>query len=143
MRFALDQSTRLAFLAAGLWLVGSGSSAFADEPATPAEVKIEPEKTDEAPSVSLYDAVRQGDVAVKAEGRGDGRMTVSLTNKSKRPLKVILPPGLIASGATGQFGGMGGMGGGMGGMGGMMSVPPTDPSRPGADPNAFSQKKSS
>ena len=40
-------------------------------------------------------------------------MTLSLTNESNRRLNVVLPPGLIASGATGQFGGMGGMGGGM------------------------------
>ena len=55
-----------------------------------------------------------------AEGRGDGRMTVSVTNRTKRQLRVVLPPGLIAQGATGQFGGMGGMGGGMGGMMGGM-----------------------
>ena len=56
-----------------------------------------------------------------AEGTGDGRMTLSLTNRTNPKLRVVLPPGLIASGATGQFGGgMGGMGGGMGGMGGGM-----------------------
>ena len=62
--------------------------------------------------------MRDGLVSVKAEGIGDGRMTFSVTNKSKRQLRVVLPPGIIAQGATGQFGGMGGMGGGMGGMGG-------------------------
>ena len=61
-----------------------------------------------------------GAVAVEAEGTGDGRMTIKVTNQTKRRLKVVLPPGLVASGATGQFGGMGGMGGGMGGMGGGM-----------------------
>ena len=46
-------------------------------------------------------------------------MTMTVTNKTRRQLKVILPPGIIAQGATGQFGGMGGGGGGMGGgMGG-------------------------
>ena len=54
---------------------------------------------------SLFDAVRQGDVSVDAEGTGDGRMTLSLTNRTSKKLCVVLPPGLIASGVTGQFGG--------------------------------------
>ena len=70
--------------------------------------------------MSLLDAMRKGVVSVKAEGIGDGRMTLSVTNRSKRKLRVVLPPGIIAQSATGQFGGMGGMGGGMGGMGGGM-----------------------
>ena len=46
---------------------------------------------------------------------------MSLSNRTHAKLRVVLPPGLIVSGATGQFGGgMGGMGGGMGGMGGGM-----------------------
>jgi hypothetical protein len=78
-------------------------------------------KPDESPpEISLLDAVRKGQVAVQAEGIGDGRMTVSVTNRTRKPLRVVLPPGIVAQGATGQFGGMGGMGGGgMGGMGGM------------------------
>ncbi len=43
-------------------------------------------------------------------------MTLSLTNRTGRKLRVVLPPGLIVSNATSQFGGMGGFGGGMGGM---------------------------
>jgi hypothetical protein len=70
------------------------------------------------PEADLLTAVRDGLVSVKAVGRGDGRMTLSLTNRSRRPLRVVLPPGIIAQSATGQFGGMGGMGGG--GMGGGM-----------------------
>jgi hypothetical protein len=70
--------------------------------------------------VNLLDATRDGQVTINAEGRGDGRMTLSLTNNTRRRLRVVLPPGIIAQGATGQFGGMGGMGGGMGGMGGGM-----------------------
>src|SRR4051794_1630070 len=77
---------------------------------------------DDVPSYDLLDAARRGLVTVGAEGTGDGRMTISVKNRSKKQLRVILPPGLIASGASGQFGGMGGgmggMGGGMGGMGG-------------------------
>jgi hypothetical protein len=46
-------------------------------------------------------------------------MTVRVTNPTNRRVRVVLPPGLIATGATGQMmGGMGGMGGGMDDMGG-------------------------
>jgi hypothetical protein len=83
-------------------------------PAEPAQVK----PADEVPSVDLLDALRSGKVSVKAEGIGDGRITVSVTNRTEKKLRIVLPPGIIAQGATGQFGGMGGMGGG--GMGGMM-----------------------
>jgi hypothetical protein len=71
------------------------------------------------PTVSLLDAMKKGQVKVSATGIGDGRMTLSVTNRTHDKLRVVLSPGLIASGASGQFGGMGGMGGGMGGMGGM------------------------
>ena len=74
----------------------------------------------DVPEVNLLEAARSGEISVKAEGREDGRMTVSVTNRTRHQLRVVLPPGLIAQGATGQFGGMGGMGGGMGGMGGGM-----------------------
>jgi hypothetical protein len=75
----------------------------------------------ETPAINLLDALRDGTVSADAEGTGDGRMTLSLTNRTRRPLRIVLPPGLIAQSATGQFGGMGGMGGGvMGGMGGGM-----------------------
>ena len=66
--------------------------------------------------VGLLEAARSGAITFAAEGTGDGRMTVRLTNNTSRKLKIVLPPGLVATGATGQMGGMGG--GGMGGMGG-------------------------
>ena len=69
-------------------------------------------KTDQnIPEIDLLEASRKGLVSVEAEGRGDGRMTISVTNRTNRPLRVVLPPGIIAQSATGQFGGMGGMGG--------------------------------
>ncbi len=79
-------------------------------------------KDQNIPEQDLLDAVRNGLVTVDAEGKGDGRITLSITNLSRRQVRVVLPPGIIAQGATGQFGGMGGggMGGGMGGMGGGM-----------------------
>jgi hypothetical protein len=100
----------------GLLLLAPASQARADEPAlTP---QVQNSKEDEVPTYNLLDALRDGIVSVNAEGIGDGRMILSVTNKTKRQLRVVLPPGLIASGTTGQFGGMGGMGG-FGGMGGL------------------------
>src|SRR5262249_10175424 len=57
----------------------------------------------EPPEVNLLEAMRQGAVSVQAEGLGDGRMKMSLTNRTSRPLRVVLPPGVVAQGATGQF----------------------------------------
>ncbi len=105
----------------------SGSQKNAAEPtqkvtATPA---AQPSSADASvpedfPPVSLLDAIREGRVAVETEGREDGRVTISVRNRGKKTLRVVLPPGLVAQSATGQMGGMmGGMGGGMGGMGGM------------------------
>ncbi len=84
------------------------------------------ETAESAPAtINLLEGVRSGKLAVDARGTGDGRMVLEVTNRSRRTLRVVLPPGLIASGVTGQFGGMGGnnMGGNMGGnnmMGGNM-----------------------
>ncbi len=82
-------------------------------------------KEADLPDVNLLDAARAGAVLLDAEGMGDGRMAVIVTNSTNRPLKVVLPPlpGRSPGRATGQMlglGGMGGMGGGMGGMGGGM-----------------------
>src|SRR6516162_3440628 len=94
-----------------LTFVAPIGSAMADEPkATPegaAPALSDAEK--EGPSYSLFDAVKQGFVSADAEGDGNGKMTISVHNRTKKPLRVVLPPGLIASGASGQFGGMGGM----------------------------------
>ena len=56
-----------------------------------------------APEINLLNAMRDGLVTVEAEGRGDGRMTMSITNNTRRQLRVVLPPGIIAQGATGQI----------------------------------------
>ncbi len=81
-------------------------------------------KAPEPAQVDLLKGVQSGSLAAEAKGIGDGRITISVSNRTSKPLKVILPSSLIASGASGQFGGggmggmgMGGMGGGMGGMG--------------------------
>ncbi|QDV32639.1 hypothetical protein [Tautonia plasticadhaerens] len=95
----------------------SAPAAEADSHASPsADAQAQPE----IPLVDLFEGLRSGRVGLKAEGAKGGAMTLSVTNNTRAPLRVVLPPGLIASGAAGQFGGMGGMGGGMGGMGGGM-----------------------
>ncbi|SIO62449.1 hypothetical protein SAMN05444166_7050 [Singulisphaera sp. GP187] len=68
----------------------------------------------QAEVIDVLAGVRSRQLAVVAEGTGDGRMILSLTNRTKQKLRVVLPPGLVASGLTGQFGGFGG-GGGRGG----------------------------
>ena len=90
---------------------------------TQAQAPTTADATDDAdpPTIDVLKGLQTGQLSVTAEGTGDGRMTMSLTNRTRSKLRVVLPPGLIVSGATGQFGGgMGGMGGGMGGMGGGM-----------------------
>ena len=92
-------------------------------------------RADEPAAVDLVAGTRAGTRASRAEGTADGRVLITVTNKSKHPLNVVLPPGLIATGATGQFGaggggggaiGGGGIGGG-GGRGGFRSIPPIGP----------------
>ncbi|MHC5543638.1 hypothetical protein ACYOEI_35890, partial [Singulisphaera rosea] len=103
MRSPLCLLTRPSALVGGLILAFPFSSASAQA------VKNEATAVkDEAPAVNLLEALRDRSIGVKAEGTGDGRMTLSVTNNTKRPLRVVLPPGLIATSATGQFGGMGG-----------------------------------
>jgi hypothetical protein len=97
---------------------GQSKVKSARKPVTADKPPVQNDKNVE--EMSLLDAMSDGLVSVTAEGIGDGRMTMSVTNRTKRQLRVILPPGIIAQVATGQFGGMGGMGGGMGGMGGGM-----------------------
>src|SRR5689334_6464956 len=98
---------RLVALSCGLCLLLPATRSLADEPAAPTQDRAR----DDLPTLNLLDAVRDGTVSVTGEGIGDGRMTLSVTNRTQRQLRVLLPPGLIASGATGQ---MGMMGGGMG-----------------------------
>src|SRR4051812_11549656 len=96
------------------------SRVFADDAKAKGKAQTASAEQD-IPTYNLLEARNKGLVGVSAEGIGDGRMTLSVTNRTRSQLRVVLPPGIVAQGATGQFGGMGGMGGGMGGggMGGM------------------------
>ena len=113
-----------ALLATGFVILMPGSPVFADEskghPRTTAGPS-QTQQTPDIPTINLLDALRDKQVSAQIEGTGDGRVTLSLTNRTHRKLRVVLPPGIVAQSATGQMGGMmGGMGGGMGGMGGGM-----------------------
>lgn len=77
----------------------------------------DPAAKDGPATIDVLSGIRNGQLSGSAEGTGDGRMILSIRNRTNAPLRVVLPPGLIVSGTTGQFGG--GMGGGM------RSVPPT------------------
>ena len=94
----------------------AAASGSAAQPGDPSATGTEPAEEPELPVVDLFDGLRSGELGLKAEGGTDGDVVLSVTNKSPRQLRVVLPPGLVASGASGQMGGMmGGMGGGMGG----------------------------
>ena len=105
MIFSVSRKTVRFLLPGGLWLL-LGVPSFAGESAP-----------DEAPAISLFDGIRSGVLRVSAEGTGGDRMNLAVTNRSSRRLRVVLPPGLLASGVTGQFGGGGFGGGGLGGGG--------------------------
>ncbi len=110
MRFLSYRRLFPALMASGLVISGG---VWADDAAS---TTIAKEVKTEIPTLDLLEGLRDGSLDVRAEGMGDGRMMVSVTNRTDRRLRVVLPPGLVASGVTGQFGG-GGFGGG-GGMGG-------------------------
>ncbi len=78
-------------------------AAFAQRPDDPSEVA----------TVDLMDAARRGQATVTAEGRGDGTLLVTVVNRTRNPLRVVLPSGLAATGASGRYGVLGGLGGGV------------------------------
>src|SRR5262249_37940682 len=111
MRFPTFRLTASAWLFGGLLAMPPAASVGASEPApTPPATPV--------PSITLFEGIRAGALSVAAEGSGDGRMILSVKNRKSTPLRVVLPPGLIASGASGQFAGGGFGGAGGGGLGG-------------------------
>ena len=50
------------------------------------------DKEKDIPSYDLLDAARKGLVSVTAEGSGDGRMTLSVTNRTKKHSASSSPP---------------------------------------------------
>jgi hypothetical protein len=72
--------------------------------------------------VGLFEGMKSGDIEVKIFPKDSTEGTVTIKNKSGKPLTIKVPEALAAVPVAAQFGGgmMGGMdgGGGMGGMGG-------------------------
>lgn len=59
-------------------------------------------------TVGVLDASKAGDLALEVRGSGQDRVRIALRNTSSKRLNVVIPPGLVASSATGQPGGRGG-----------------------------------
>jgi hypothetical protein len=78
LRF-MSASMNVRFWCAGLLALAPFSVGFADETAAA--------KQAEEPGINLLDAARAGTVAIDAEGTGDGRMTIKVTNLTNRKLK--------------------------------------------------------
>ena len=58
-------------------------------------------------TVDILQAQRSGALEVDARGSGNDKVELTLRNASAKRLHVILPPGLVASAASGQFQSMG------------------------------------
>lgn len=89
-----------AWSAAGLLtgsMLASAALAEPDEPAPSAGAVTE--------TVKVLDARKAGDLSVEVRGNGPDRVRFTLHNTSSKRLNVVIPPGLVASSATGQPGG--------------------------------------
>ena len=53
-------------------------------------------------SIDVLEGIRTGKISATARGKGDGRITLSLKNKTNTKLRVVLPPGLIVSAPPGS-----------------------------------------
>ena len=94
---SIIRKTAPVLISGGLWFLTLGAASFAAEPDS---------DTAEAPTISLFDGIRSGVLKVSGEGTGGDQMNLSVTNRSTERLRVVLPPGLLASGATGQAWGL-------------------------------------
>ena len=90
-----------AALAGGLFGFYSNATAQGVNPVpdAPPASDVRPTPTESAatpaepPVVDLFEGLRSGQVGLRAEGARGGAMTLSITNTSPRPLRVVLPPG--------------------------------------------------
>ncbi len=89
-----------ALLTGSLYGAASPVRAEPETPTPPAEIAA-------SETVSVLDAVKSGDLTVEVRGAGQDRVKMSVKNTSARRLKVVIPPGLVASSAAGQAGGRG------------------------------------
>ncbi|QDV36488.1 hypothetical protein [Tautonia plasticadhaerens] len=88
--------------ALGLLFSMAGDSARAQEP-----IGLPPSPELLGETIDILRAQRSGDLAVEARGAGNDRVRLRIKNTSDRRLHVVLPPGLVASAASGQFQSMG------------------------------------
>ncbi|RUL88568.1 hypothetical protein [Tautonia sociabilis] len=88
--------------AAGLLFATLGQESRAQEPA-----ELPPGAAMLGETIDILRAQRAGDLAVEARGAGSDTVELRLRNTSAKRLHVILPPGLVASAASGQFQSMG------------------------------------
>lgn len=99
----LARAAMAAGLLGGSLITGAGLARAQDaEPADPV-----PGPEFQAEAVDLLRARDAGLVGVELRGAGEEAVRVALHNASPRRLRVVLPPGLVASSATGQFQSMG------------------------------------
>ena len=101
-----------ALAASGILSCSFLGAASAGEPSDPVPAADTPIET-----VRVLDAEKSGLLAVEVRGAGQDSVRVQLKNRSGKQLRVVLPPGLVASNAVAQPGGGGGGGPGGGGGG--------------------------
>ncbi|MDZ4656308.1 MAG: hypothetical protein SH868_01885, partial [Bythopirellula sp.] len=71
-------------------------------------IAAEGEPADETPAVDVFDAIDQGIVDVKFIARDSQRGRLFLTNKTEKPVDVIIPDAFAGVPVLHQFGGGGG-----------------------------------
>jgi hypothetical protein len=98
-------------LAAGLFTgfltIGASTATAQTRTSVPVAVATE--------TVDLLEGRNGGDLDVVARGQGQDRVRLTIKNRSKRRLNVVIPPGLVAASTVGQ--GPGGAGGRLQSMG--------------------------
>jgi hypothetical protein len=108
-RFCARFPIGMALHAAGLLALLTANSTFAqtatpgtppaasDRPGTapapsPSPSSTTPAAEEQLPTIDVLEGLRSGQLAATAEGTGDGRMTLHLTNRTSRRLRVVLRP---------------------------------------------------
>jgi hypothetical protein len=92
MRMRLLGRAAASLLATAALALGFVNLAQAGDSAAPADTE----------TVKILDAAKSGDLAVTVRGAGESKVKFSIKNKSAKRLNVVIPPGLVASAATGQ-----------------------------------------
>ncbi len=132
MRMRLLGRTAAGLLATAALAFGLAISVRAGDPA-------------DAETVKILDAAKSGDLAVTVRGAGESKVKFTIENKSDKRLKVVIPPGLVASATAGQgglqsmglgtptanLGGFGAFKGNINAQGGLRSMPMTAPEAEG------------